>query len=247
MRRFIVFILCLSVITPSWGAWGSSPVVSLIAGLGINGGTSSSIDTSGADTIFFTVGNIGGAGVAVSDSNSNTWTLVKAQDNGNGLYSTIYRSATPATVGTGHTFTATLTNGQVSIGVSAWTGGATSSIDDQTNGQGGIFTATSLPGPITPTQDGTLVIAAAACSDDNREPSSIDSGFTVTGSHVSGSFSINNGHYYLVQGSAAALDPTITIPAGSATLFASTIANFKAAAAGATTPVCLPPFCGVVQ
>jgi hypothetical protein len=214
-------------------AWGSAPIVSHAQGLGTGGGTSSSVNSTGSDTIFLSVGVSNTAALSVSDSKSNTWTLVRDHDNGSGLKTYLYRTATPATVGTGHTFTATNAGGKIAVALTAFTGGATSSIDDQENSNGSIFQQTIQPGSITPSEAGTLIITGVMSSDNNREPSVINSGFTVAASYDDPGTSVNVGIAYLVQGSAAAVNPTWTFENGTATHQAAAIASFKAAAGAA--------------
>lgn len=215
-------------------AWGSSPVVSASQSLGTNGGTGAAIDTTGADTIFLSIGTINTTTPAVSDSKSNTWTLVKEIDNGSGLKNYLYRTNTAASVGTGHTFTVTDTSGKVTISLTAFVGGATSSIDDQNNAAGSIFSQTLQPGSITPSQNNTLIVTGIMSSDDSREPTTINSSFTVASSYSStNGVSVNSGIAYLVQATAAAINPTWTLANGTATHEAATIASFKAAAAAA--------------
>jgi hypothetical protein len=213
-------------------AWGSTPAFTPFAeGLGINGGTSTGHDTSGADTVFISVSHQVALASTV-DSNGNTWTEIRTQDSGSGVKDTLFRLGTPAapaTVGPGHTFTVTGTSGNIGIAVVGFAGGATSNVDDQENSAGALFGSTIAPGSITPTVDNTLVISGAACSDVN--PNSINGGFTVAASRADGGFSLGVGIAYLVQTSAAAANPTWTL-SGSATHEVATIANFKAAAGG---------------
>lgn len=212
-------------------AWGSSPVASLAEALGQNGGTTAgTIDSSGADTLFMVVGLQGGT-PTVSDSKSNNWTQVVTVDNGFGAKNFLFRSDTPATVGSGHTFTATLNSGLVGIAVTAFAGGATSSIDDQNAGHGSVFASTIAPGSITPTADNTIVITGASASDSPTDPSSIDASFTIAAHVAAGATNYGTGIAYLVQTTAAAANPTWTL-SQSATHEVATIASFKAAAGG---------------
>lgn len=215
-------------------AWGSSPVVSHAQCLGTNGGTSSGINTTGADTIFLSVAYQGTASPSVSDSNGNTWTLIRQHNNGFDKWNELYRSAGgAASVGSGHTFTVTLTTGVIGIAVTAFAGGATSSIDDVENSAGAVFTATIQPGSITPSAANTLIITGIGNSDTGNDPSAIGSSFTVA-AHVAsdaGAVGFGCGIAYLVQGAAAAVNPTWTISASSTHVIA-TIANFNAAAGG---------------
>ena len=205
--------------------------MSTAQGLGANGGTTSGIDTSTADTIFIIVAYQTSGTISLSDSKSNTWTLIRTENNGFDIKNALYRSDTPATVGSGHTFTATLSGGVVAVAITAFAGGATSSIDDQNEGNGTIFSSTIAPGSITPTADNTIVITGATASDDTTDPNSINGGFTIAAHFANGSSSFGVGIAYLVQTTATAADPTWTL-SQSAVHEAATIGNFKAAAGG---------------
>lgn len=215
-------------------AWGSSPVSSFSEYLGQNGGTSAtSFSSASADTIFLTVASNNTNALTVSDSKGNTWTLIRSQDNGFGIMNYLYRTDTPAVVGSSHTFTVTGTSTFASISITCFAGGATSSIDDQENSAGTIFSQTIQPGSITPSEANTLIITGITATDDNREPTTINSSFTVATSRSAPS-GLNVGIAYLVQGSAAAVNPTWTLANGSATHLDTTIANFRPAGAAAT-------------
>jgi hypothetical protein len=212
-------------------AWGSSPVVSHSEGFGAGtGGTTSAIDTTGADTIFVEVAHQ--SALTPSDSKGNTWDLIRNHDNGFGVQNSLYRLGSGnATVGTGHTFTGTVVSGPMSIAIMAFAGGATSSIDDQENSGGGIFGTTIQPGSITPSAANTLLVTGVTFSEDNNEPSSIDGGFTIAASSGTVAGHFGTGIAYLVQGGAAAANPTWTAPI-SATHRIATIANFNPGAGG---------------
>lgn len=211
-------------------AWGSSPVASLTAVLG-SGGTSGSMDTTGADTLFLTVSCLASDTPTVSDSKSNTWTLIRSQnDSGALVKNVLYRSDTPASVGSGHTFTVT-PGTFIGVAVTAFAGGATSSILDQQNSTGsGAGASTIHLGSITPTVDNTLVITSLETSD-GVDASSINQSFTIATHVAAGGSNFGAALAYLVQTTAAAVDPTWTNSGGSNYL-AANIANFKTAAGG---------------
>lgn len=216
-------------------AWSSAPIFTHAQGLGSDGGTTSAVDTSGADTIFLSVNIVDNAAPSISDSAGNTWTLVRSQDSsGFTVYNNLYRSATPCNTSASHTFTATATSGQVSICVVGFSGGATSGIDDQENGAGAIFTTTIQPGSITPGGDNRLVITSIMGAQDGVSIDSINGGFTVAVDHTQGAGGtpgLCNAIAYLLQTSAAAANPTWTFD-GSTTFIATNIVDFVAAAGG---------------
>ncbi len=214
-------------------AWGASPVASLAEALG-GGGTTSAINTTSADTIFLTIACLASDTPTISDSKTNTWTLVRSQNDVGGAVKNVgYRSATPASVGSGHTFTVT-PGTFIGIAVTAFAGGATSSIDDQVNSAGGGFGATTMqPGSITPSVNNTLVITTIEVSD-GADATSINGGFTIAAHVIAGGSNFGAAIAYLVQTTAAAANPTWTMTAGSNYL-AATIADFKTAAVAADT------------
>ncbi len=224
-------------------AWGSAPVCAFAEALGNDGGTGGSHTTSG-DTLFWTIGQAASGSVTgLADSKGNNWTLVKKQLNGSGLGTSLYRSDTPAIVGSGHTFTANLTASRMTIAVMGFNGGATSGIDDATPvGAGNTFAGTIQPGSFTPSVANTLIVTSDFNSDDHRNPSTIDSGFTIGVSYDStGSFDVNVGLAYLVQGAASAVNPTWTFAGGTSVHEAAAIANFIAAASGGSdNPIAVP-------
>lgn len=177
----------------------------MLAFVGKSGaGTSSGalFDSFYSNVIVASAVTAGGTGGTISDNKSNSWTSAVDKNDGATNRVTIYHVLSP-TVGAGHTFT--------------WTGGAVEAIDvqawrcpggaptlDQTNGT----TSGTQPGSITPTADDCLLIAGAAGGTDASAPT-IDSGFTVTTSRAfTTSVCLNSGMAYLVQDTAAAINPT---------------------------------------
>jgi hypothetical protein len=210
--------------------WGSSPIASIAEGLGTDGGTSSSRNTTGADRGVLFVGHIG-ASPTVADSFLNTWDLLFTHDNsGFGVFLSCYRTADGSTFGPGHTITVTKTGGLVGIAADFWAGGAASSIDDQESSGGGVFGDSVSPGSITPTVNGTLILCGCVYSD-NQDLSSIDGGFVTSAHAAATGSSLGVSISYLVQTTATAANPLNTLT-GNATHEIAGIANFKAAAAG---------------
>ena len=113
-------------------------------------GTTSGINTTGANLIVVTVAYDTQSGV--SDSNGNTWTALTAQSGSQDGNARMYYCFNP-TVGAGHTFTSA--QGYGAICVSAWSGAATSP-QDQQNGQynGPSPTSTIEPDRITVVPNG---------------------------------------------------------------------------------------------
>jgi hypothetical protein len=160
----------------------------------------------------------------LTDSKSNTWTLIRTDDFfGTAVLKSYYVSA--PTVGSGHTFTPATNNGAISV--AAFSGVATSSPLDQSNGANdsdGGSTVTS--GSITPTVDSCLVVAILYF--ESGTVTGTPSGFTSLSSAVGGS---GTAIAYLVQGSAAAVNSTWTLSTGNTRLNAH-IMSFKPGAGG---------------
>lgn len=197
------------------------------AALGVNGGTTGAIDTTGASFLVLAVGwYVGGTAPSVSDSKSNTWVPLTQQSFGGVSSSRLYYSIAP-TVGSGHTFTASGSSSYSSICVLAFSGSHASPYD-QENGSGAT-SSTIQAGSLTPSEDNCLVVAGV-CPSDGSGNISINGGFTeydiiwVIGNNE------GCGIGYLIQTTAAAANPTWTMDASSAVT--ATIATFKAAAGG---------------
>lgn len=130
---------------------------------GASGGTTASIDTTGASLLTLVCG-YGAVAISVSDSKGNTWTALTEHSSG-ATKSIVYYCANP-TVGTGHTFTLTGASSASSMIASAWSGVATSSPLDQDVGYDGVSgtIAVLASGTVTPSVDGCLVVAGFSLS-----------------------------------------------------------------------------------
>lgn len=218
-------------------------MISLVANTAAQGtnssATTSGINTTGASLLTAVViSYIGSAEPTLSDSKGNTWTpgTVRTGGGANVSRARLWYVSSP-TVGSGHTFSASGSTSFPAIAVSAWSGVDTVSPADQENGGGASASATSLAtGSITPAEDGELILAAWGF-DQAGTPSfpSADLSFTVLDSlfNVAGqSFGIV--HAYLIQGTAAAINPTLTW--GSSSPASALIGSFKSAAGSPPPP-----------
>ena len=158
----------------------------------------SGIDTSGSNLIVLIA--VGDSNPTVSDNKSNTWTGLPA----GGGTGKIWYCVNP-TVGSGHTFTISLSTG--AIFAMAFSGSGTPyPLDSQL---GSSVTGTSLqPGNIVPANGGELFVSGLALGG-NSGSAAIDSGFTLADSinGISGT-SYGGGSAYLIQNIAAAKNPT---------------------------------------
>lgn len=206
-----------------------TPIADTIAGTAANGGSTSAIDSSTANFLAVVVAWYSGGGgtPTVSDSYGNTWTPLTTQTDPNGLSVRIYYSAGSPTAGTGHTFTVSGTSIFATIWAAVFSV-VTSSPFDQESGQV-MIGATVEPGSITPSGDGRLLITGMECGD---TVSGVDSGFTGLSVNNTGGQYVGGGGAYLVQTSAAAVNPSWTYGGGN--YAAAVMASFLPAAGGAT-------------
>jgi hypothetical protein len=201
--------------------------IALVSHLDWNGNTntsttSTSINTTGATLLVMSIGQyiaIEETAPVPSDSYGNTWTLAVRYDNPpNGATENqaeyLFYAANP-TVGTGHTFTTTVSQGYTSQQVAAFSGIVTSSPLDQTSGvySGTTGGGTLQPGSLTPSQNDCLIITNEGnFSGGTGATASVNLGFTITNQDIStyGSF-CGSALAYLVQATAAAINPTWTL------------------------------------
>lgn len=194
------------------------------AAAGASGGTpptTSAIDTSGAGLIVAVIATSGLTTGAFGDSKGNTWSeLTEASSS---INSRIVYCANP-NVGSGHTFTV---NGGsspfASIAVAAFSGGAASPFDASTQSSGSSASPSAGSG-ITPAQNDELVIAAVGTGGGVID--AIDGGFNISDkSDFLDAHHYGAGLAYLIQTSAAAVDPTWTLSASAN--WSASIACFK--------------------
>ena len=207
-------------------------IANTIAGGSASGVTTSGIDTSGADFIVVNVAwDAGAATPSITDSNSNSWTILNIYTAATHKSAMWYKQA--PTVGAAHTFTASGTNVYPSMGVLAFSGSVASPFDQQ-NGANDSST-TLATGSITPTENNELIVTGFGIFNPGT-PVSIDSGFTLVDS-----INFSSGNYYgsatayLIQTTASAVNPTWTRT--NSNHMTASIASFKAAAAGGAGPL----------
>ncbi len=134
---------------------GSAPsalIAHTCQGLGVNGGTTSPIDTTGADFIFIgTSGFQAPPNTDITDNKSNGNPTLLAPSTGGATNSVIQSGYwTNPTTGTGHTFTISTSTVYVNVCVEAWSNMATSSVYDtgtyqQANGAPGCQAGSTTP------------------------------------------------------------------------------------------------------
>ena len=192
------------------------------------GFTSDAYDTTGANLLILAGCSI--SSFDVSDNKGNTWLL--AAENGSSYYKRTFYAANPI-VGAGHTFSMTGIDDSPSMAVLAVKDAALTSPLDQSNNNGG-YSASTSPGPVTPTEDGELIVTSTLC-DGEEGDFSIDEGFVI----VEGMPATFGAHWgiglaYLGQGTAATVEPTWSVTPSN--LVGSTIVSFKSGVAVGPTP-----------
>lgn len=196
---------------------------------GANGGTSGSIDTTGADFIIIGITqDPGSASNAPTDSKGNTYTGLTAQNSGS-IHTRLYYTKNP-TVGSGHTFSLSSSASYPAITVAAFSGSDLTAPFDQENG----VTANSranIGSPytdVTPSANNELIVTFIG-ADGGSGPAAINSSFTISDEQAFGG---GNNYYgamaYLIQTTAATVGPTWS---GGYSNLGVEIATFKAAAA----------------
>ena len=200
---------------------------------GASGGTTSAIDTTGADLIVIAVSWFSAVSPpTVTDSKSNTWTGLTSTSIGSDPAIKLFYCQAP-TVGSGHTFTITGTSTYSRVSAQSFSRSSSSPFDVE-SGDGVTSGTTVQPGSITPTVSNSLLVSATAWNNWGVTSTSINSGFTETcdAEPVAG---LNYGHTqsYIVHTSGS-INPTIT---GSYTYVtaATRIAAFKPATASVPT------------
>lgn len=204
----------------------------------INGGTTTGIDTTGCDLLVVIVTRYSGSSApTLSDSKSNVWTALGETTQGSDGAVRMYYCQSP-TVGAGHSFTVSGSSTYSTVGFIGFSGSASSPFDTgiESGASSGIFTTTLQPGSVTPSVNGALLVVAEMFNNSSSATVSIDSGFTEAFERapVSGQ-SYGTAMSYLVQLTAAAINPTVTISAPAGTEYMGLrIASFKPAGGGAS-------------
>ena len=216
--------------TPASAAY-SQIVHSFAAGGAATSVTTGNLTTTGGDLIIvavtdYSVSSLG----SVSDNKSNTWTQLTAQT-GSVARTTFWYAKNP-TVGSNHTFTYSGCSGTCypTIYVQVWSGSDLTAPFDVENGAKDSGLTTIQTGSITPNNANSLVVSAVNFWTNTNNPT-VDSSMTLDDSRVyNPGFEFGGGIAYIVQGSAAAINPTwsANVSGGNAAV----IAAFKAASGG---------------
>lgn len=203
--------------------------------------TTAAISTVGANLIIVSRADFSNNDIAINDSAGNTWTnVINYQPATSNLFIAVYYCLNPITSAT-HTFT-TPTDGNgnfPAIGVASFSGAnATSPFDTSTTNTSALA-ASLQPGSITPPANGALLYACG---------SSLSTSTTITGMTVLDDVAFANGihvgftHGYVIQGSAAALNPTFNF--STSNLCSAVQADFLAQPASTSGAIYITPWFG---
>ncbi len=176
-----------------------------------------------------------GTVAAPTDSKSNTWVRAAFTVSSNVTSYIYYACASTGAFATdvAHTFSDNPAAGNYpSVYVQAWSGSHSSPLDQAICSALSTAVTSVQAGSITPTQDGELIFALFGL-DGVISSAAIDSGFTETDFNASNAGAFGGSNAYLIQGTAAAVNPTWTW--ASATHAQATIASFFVGAASSIT------------
>ena len=200
-------------------------ITSTSQGGNVNAVTTSAINTTGAIAIVAQIGafNLNVNGV-MTDSKSNTWTLVRTDMVTSSLANVFYLCS-PCTVGTGHTFTYTKSGSGPGLNILALGNVAQTPLDQQ-NGNSASTVTTIQPGSVTPTLNNEIVLCGLGASNTLGTPT-INSGFTISTSvPFSTGVTEESALAYKIQTASAAVNPTWTM--ANSAIAATSIMTLKA-------------------
>lgn len=192
------------------------------------------VDTTGASLLVWVHNDIT-ATPSFTDSKGNTWTLAAETGAGGQFVHIFYAWGAGLVVGSGHD--GTVAGSPIGCSVFYAFSGVQTGSDPllTTNSNIAFGSATIQPGAVNPSpNDGALILTGIEY-DVKSALATIDSGFgTVRGDTGSGGVYVGGSSSFLVQTTAASVNPTWT-PDSSGNLYAA-IAAFKAAATAAPKP-----------
>lgn len=205
-----VFTAVSGAFAPAGGGGGGFALVNHLEYSPNGGGlTTGALNCTGSDLIVVFIGTYKDwYATSMTDSNSNTYTACTRYA-GSAQAGQFYYCRNPTGTLSALTFTITGVSGNINLysyfGIMAFSGGATSTLDQQA-GTGADTTAPLQPGSITPTQNNALVVSGIFNYNVGAAPTCSDM-TAAYGVAKSGSIGMG-GSGYVVQGTAAAINPT---------------------------------------
>jgi hypothetical protein len=230
-----------SLVISSPSPFAYLPNGSGVSPLGVNGGTTSSYDTTGAKIVIigetWSQNAFGTTPPAVSDNKGNTCTALTPAIPGPSSPDspTVLFRCTGGSFGTGHTFTATGMNSYAAFGIMAFSDSGSLGTVDQQNGNAPGSTPASLtsisPGAVTPGVNNELIVSFVGNYIDATTSQAIDSSFALSPAlrvpyTSSGTITLAYAMNYKIQTTAATVTPTWTWTTAVITA-SSVIATFK--------------------
>ena len=173
-----------------------------------NGFTTPAIDTTGAKILVAHLGCYSANVPTVSDSKANIWITLTPHIPTGGPYSVLIYSKNPV-VGTGHTFSVSGTANYPALCVATFSGiNTTSPFDVENGGNANNSVLTQPVGLITPSLDGSLIVAGLSEYTGFGEPITIDSGLVIL-DKMRFTSGLNFGSWlaYKIQTTKAAINP----------------------------------------
>ncbi len=235
-RNFLATATAAALMAPM-PAWAAITRVAHTTIQGTGGGagpfTSAAFNSTGASLLVTVFASGFFNKPVISDSLSNTWHFGPGANDGTGSYQYQMNYAWNPNVGAGHTVSITAPGANaISVCIAAFSGiRTTSDPRDQFNGNSSTGSATCTTGSITPSAAPSLVIAGNGVRNNVAGNTlSIDSGFTISDQEPMNASWYGSFLGYLVQGAAAAVNPTLTYSA-TPIMMLSGIINFIAAPA----------------
>jgi hypothetical protein len=234
MRRvFLPWLLAVALLcAPQHAAAAITHIISTGATLGVGGGTTGAVNTTGCDFLFLIVASYTGSGVVVgdiSDSKGNTWTAVTSYGSGDPRVYPFY--AKNATCGSGHTFTVSRGAIYASLSVTALAGVHLTAPLDQQNGgnSGGSAVSTFKAGSISATA-GSVTFAGYSVAT-SATNGTVDGGaYTVAYEAQYSIGSAYGAHLFYKLNTSGTEDPEVTWAAAQSS--AGTTISFLAAGGG---------------
>jgi hypothetical protein len=187
----------------------TNPLIASGCAAGVNGGTVSGLNTTGANLIVVSSSGVAGPS-PISDNKSNGTPGGAIRITSVSPYNSLFYWSAP-TVGTGHNFTLSSSSSFAGFCVYAFNYGGAGILDSGvTNSNVTSGTTTCQAGSITPSGSNKLIIAGTFLAQNNTTPS-IDSGYTLS-AFQQGVLSTNysSGAAWLFQSSGTATNPTWT-------------------------------------
>lgn len=193
------------------------------AAVATNSVTTPAINTIGSNLEIVSVAHYGISTPTITDSLSNTWTLIYDTNAASTDSVGIWYSFNPTT-GSSQTFTTSNAGNYQVITVSAFSGAVSGYDSPNVNHNNSISAATLTTGSVTPSGSPALLVTGA--EGHQFRPASINSSFTITDNATSSAgVHMAGGMAYLVESSASATNPTWNYVTANACI--AVLASFK--------------------